>query len=111
MVLYHRFIRILKCPVVLKAAAGERFRIGKRAFEHGGKGECARINAYMQKHFNDILSFLSRFLTVRIETKTLLLSNSRTMWFLGPFVAIFPIEIIYSSVKLWSTLNLFITSN
>ena len=52
-----------------------RFRIGKRAFEHGaeaGKGECARINAYMQKHFNDILSFLSRFLTVlERPTKTL----------------------------------------
>ena len=49
-----------------------RFRIGKRAFEHGaeaGKGECARINAYMQKHFNDILSFLSRFLTVRERPK------------------------------------------
>lgn len=31
-----------------------------------GKGECARINAYMQKHFNDILSFLSRFLTTKM---------------------------------------------
>ena len=37
--------------------------------EQLGKGECARINAYMQKHFNDILSFLSRFLTVRERPK------------------------------------------
>ena len=45
-----------------------------------GKGECARINAYMQKHFNDILSFLSRFLTVRERPKllyTILLLHAR----------------------------------